>query len=147
MPQIRKRAAGQYQAIVRLVASPPASRTFPTRAEAVAWGTSVEKLSKLGHGESFKTANRMTLHDALQRYGKEVTPMKKSVQRSTENPMAPEILGLLPQDLDSVHLWAVRRQVIQVQPFLGPLTTLSFDRIALVDCGIVDDDQARHLEQ
>ena len=57
MSQIRKRGPYQYQARVRLKGCPEASRTFTSKAEAVAWANSIEKLSKQGLGEPFKEAN------------------------------------------------------------------------------------------
>ena len=48
MAQIRKRAPLQYQAQVRLQGHPEASRTFTSKADAVAWATSVEQITKQG---------------------------------------------------------------------------------------------------
>ncbi len=47
MAQIRKRAPSQYQARVRLQGHPEASRTFTSKADAVAWATSVEQIVDL----------------------------------------------------------------------------------------------------
>lgn len=95
MAQIRKRAPLQYQARVRLQGHPEASRTFTSKADAVAWATSVELITKQGHGESFREASKLSLHDALLRYLSEVTPSKKSAKHETalikrwlKNPMA-----------------------------------------------------------
>lgn len=48
MAQIRKRAPLQYQAQVRLQGHPEASRTFTSKADAVAWATPVEQITKQG---------------------------------------------------------------------------------------------------
>ena len=78
MSTIRKRGPNQYQARVRLQGHPETSRTFVSKADAVAWATSVEQITKQGHGACFKEASTLSLHDALLRYQSEVTPSKKS---------------------------------------------------------------------
>lgn len=95
MAQIRKRAPLQYQARVRLQGHPEASRTFTSKADAVAWATSIEQITKQGLGECFREASKLSLHDALLRYLLEVTPSKKSaahetalIKRWLKNPMA-----------------------------------------------------------
>lgn len=77
MAQIRKRAPSQYQARVRLLGFPEATKTFTSKTEATAWAASVEALSRQGHGDSFNEANKLTLFDAPTRYSVEVTPHKK----------------------------------------------------------------------
>lgn len=95
MSQIRKRAPAQYQARVRLLGFPEATKTFTSTAKATAWASSVKALSRLGHGDSFKEVNKLTLAQALTRYCLEVTPHKKGaahdmayIKRCKLNPMA-----------------------------------------------------------
>lgn len=52
------------------------------------------------------------------------------------------MLGMLPQDLNSVQLRTVGRQIVQVQPVFGLLTPLLLHQVALVDAGIVYQDDA-----
>jgi integrase len=81
MAQIRKRRVGQYQARVRIVGSPEISKTFTSRQEAVAWATQTEQLVSRGFADSIRSADNLTLYDALDRYLSEVTPSKKGAQQ------------------------------------------------------------------
>jgi hypothetical protein len=51
---------------------------------------------------------------------------------------APEILGVLPQNLDAIEFRTVGWQVIQIQALLGPAAPLFIHHIALMNCGIVE---------
>ncbi|MDB5852999.1 MAG: site-specific recombinase, phage integrase family [Herminiimonas sp.] len=77
MATIRKRGPQQYQARIRITGYPAASKTLPTRQEALAWATHHELLILRGHGDSSREAAKLTLRDALERYGLEVSPTKK----------------------------------------------------------------------
>lgn len=48
------------------------------------------------------------------------------------NEAASEVLGMLPQGLNAIEFRAVQRQVVQMQPLLGPPTLAFFHFLALV---------------
>lgn len=52
------------------------------------------------------------------------------------------MLGMFPQDLDSIELGAIGRQIVQIQTMFRPLAPLLLYRIALVYACIVDDDDS-----
>ena len=58
------------------------------------------------------------------------------------NEAAPEVLGMLPQDLNPIELRTVGRQIVQIQPVFGPLSPFLLHEIALVNTSIVDQDDA-----
>ncbi|ABR91632.1 site-specific recombinase, phage integrase family [Janthinobacterium sp. Marseille] len=95
MPQIRKRAADQFQARVRIKGNPELSKTFSTKAAAVHWADEQERLVKQGRGSAILLANNLTITAALDRYAREVTPLKKGwkqelvrLRRWQSNPLA-----------------------------------------------------------
>lgn len=61
------------------------------------------------------------------------------------NEAAPEMLSVLPQNLDSVELWAVGRQIVQMQPMFSPLTPLFIHDGAFVYAGVIDQDDSRNV--
>jgi hypothetical protein len=104
MAQIRKRGTSQYQARVRLKGHPEFNKTFTTRKEAALWALQQETLLGQGLGDSLYRAERVTLGKALERYGAEVSPLKKGhhqevkrIRRWLENPLAqlplPQVRG------------------------------------------------------
>ena len=78
MASIRKRASKQYQARVRVQGFPESCETFLSRAAARDWMDSVERDLRRGLGPARQLAERVTVHDALARYAREVTPERKS---------------------------------------------------------------------
>jgi len=60
------------------------------------------------------------------------------------NEAALEVLGMLPQDLNPIELRTVGRQIVQIQSAFGPLSPFLLHRSALVNAGIVDQDDARY---
>jgi len=74
MATFRKRAGGWRAEVCRLGVR--ASKTFPTKAAAQAWATQYES-EILEHRGKPAYRNDHTLHDAFQRYAKEVSPTKK----------------------------------------------------------------------
>jgi hypothetical protein len=58
------------------------------------------------------------------------------------NEAAPEVLGMLPQDLNPIELRTVGRQIVQIQPVFGPLAPLLLHQVTLVNACIVDQDDA-----
>lgn len=55
------------------------------------------------------------------------------------------MFGMLPQDLDSIELWAIGRQIVQIQAMFGPLPPLLIYRGALMYAGVVDQDDSWNL--
>lgn len=55
------------------------------------------------------------------------------------------MLGVLPQDLDSIELWTIGRQIVQIQAMFRPLAPLLVYRLALVYAGVVDQDDSWNL--
>jgi len=55
------------------------------------------------------------------------------------------MLGVLPQDLDPIELWTIGRQIVQIQAMFGPLAPLLVDRGALVNAGVIDQDDSWDL--
>ncbi|WP_163005944.1 hypothetical protein [Methylobacterium brachiatum] len=81
MATIRKRNE-RYQAQVRVAASPPLSRTFETRKEAVNWAKARElKADTRKFDGHMKAISRTTLYELLDRYEKEITPKKRGSWR------------------------------------------------------------------
>lgn len=100
MAQIRKRGPSQYQARVRLQGYPEQTKTFRTKQEAATWANERERLVLQGFASSIREADRVTLNGALERYSKEVTPLKKGRQqelarlrRWQKNPLAAQPLS------------------------------------------------------
>ena len=77
MSSIRKRN-GKWQARIRILGFDPAEKTFASRADAQAWATVTESEMLRGAYIKRTDAERTTLHDALERYEREVTPTKRS---------------------------------------------------------------------
>jgi len=57
------------------------------------------------------------------------------------------MVGALPQNLDSIEFRAIGRQRIQIQAILGPLAPLLVYMVALVDAGVVNQDDSWDLVQ
>ena len=57
------------------------------------------------------------------------------------------MIGALPQNLDSIEFRAIARQIVQIQAILGPLARLLVYRVALVDAGVVNQDDSWDLVQ
>jgi integrase len=79
--QIRKRGSSQYQARVRLKGYPEQTKTFQLKQDAVSWANERERLVLRGNSSAMREADNVTLHDALERYSREVTPSKKGWQQ------------------------------------------------------------------
>ena len=80
--QTRKGPNGRaaYRAMVRLRGFAHQSRTFERRTDAKDWIRRTEQLIKDGNLPSTE-GDRTTLHEALKRYAREVTPTKKDSAR------------------------------------------------------------------
>lgn len=79
MATFEKRGPSQWRAKVRKKGFSAQTDTFETRKEAEAWAKKVESEMDQGLFVSSKEAQRTTLGEALERYAKEVSAAKKSV--------------------------------------------------------------------
>lgn len=77
MAMIRKRGDYQYQAVIRRKGWPQQSKTFNTLKEAERWARGVEHEMDRGIYVSRFESENTTLFEALDRYAKEVSPLKK----------------------------------------------------------------------
>ena len=77
MATISKRPNG-YQVQIRKKGFPPLSKLFKTHREARLWGSYVESEMDIGFYKDKTLAENTTLGDLLERYVKEITPLKKS---------------------------------------------------------------------
>ena len=78
---IRKRGDFQYQAVIRRKGWPVKSKNFFTEKDAEKWARGVEHEMDRGIFVSRYQAENTTLYDALERYAKEVSILKKSYAR------------------------------------------------------------------
>ena len=83
MASFRKRGPYQWQAQVRKKGHPLQSNTFETRAAAETWARAIEVEMDQGVFVSRAEAESTTLHDLLDRYLEEVTPLKKGADPET----------------------------------------------------------------
>lgn len=83
MASFRKRGPYQWQAQVRKKGHPPQSKTFETRAEAEKWARGIEVEMDTRVFVSRAEAESTTLHELLERYLDEVTPLKKGAEPET----------------------------------------------------------------
>ena len=77
MAAIRKRGPYQWEAQIRKRGYPAQSKTFNTKTEAEAWVRAIEGEMDRNAWVSRAEAESTTLHQALQRYEKEVSPTKR----------------------------------------------------------------------
>lgn len=82
MATITRRKAG-YQVQVRRRGFPPVSQCFPTQREAEAWARQIENELDRGIFHDRTEADRNTLADILDRYGREVSPTHKGHRNET----------------------------------------------------------------
>ncbi len=81
MATIERRGQGQFRATIRRKGLEPQRRTFPTRALAEAWARDIETKIDAGEPVLSAEAQRTTLHDALDRYLREITPGKRGARQ------------------------------------------------------------------
>src|SRR5690606_3860557 len=84
MATFTKRGEYQWQAKVRRNGFPAESKTFETKSEAEVWARMIESEMDRGVFVSRAEAESTTLHTALDRYAKEVTPRKKGKKRELD---------------------------------------------------------------
>ncbi|MBI2241482.1 MAG: site-specific integrase [Magnetospirillum gryphiswaldense] len=73
--------SGAWQVKIRRKGYPPVSRTFDTKAQGERWARDVESEMDCGTYVDRSEAERTTLHEALERYEREVTPKKKGARQ------------------------------------------------------------------
>ena len=81
MASIRQLPSGLWHARVRRQGHQAASMSFRLRVDAEAWARKVEGEQERGTWRDGAEAERTTLRDALDRYGREVTPRKRGVDQ------------------------------------------------------------------
>ena len=77
MATFQLRGNRQWRAMIRHKGWPEQSRTFDTKADAERWARAIEGEMDRGIFVSRKEAESTTLGEALERYGKEVSALKK----------------------------------------------------------------------
>lgn len=80
MATFEKRGSS-WRAKVRRAGLPPIVRTFDTKTEAQRWATNIEAQADTGILQDQLSADAVTLHDALARYARDVTPSKKGARQ------------------------------------------------------------------
>lgn len=81
------KGATHWQVKIRLRGHAPLSRTFDRKTDARAWADEMEFAIRRG-GMISTEADATTLGEALERYGREITPHKKSAVRELERVLA-----------------------------------------------------------
>lgn len=81
MASFRKRGELQWQARISRKGFPAQVKTFSTRAEAEMWARQVESEMDRGIFVSRTEAEATSLQEALERYEREITPLKKSATK------------------------------------------------------------------
>lgn len=81
MASIRKRGPYQWETQVRRQGYPSQSKTFNTKAEAEAWGKTIESEMARGVWVSRGEAESTSFYEALERYEREVIPSKKGATK------------------------------------------------------------------
>lgn len=100
MASIEKRGPYQWRAMVRRKGHPAQSATFETRKGAEAWAKDIEAQMHRGVFVDMREAQATMLKEALERYGREVTPRKKGayqekkrIARWQRDPLAEKTLA------------------------------------------------------
>jgi integrase len=123
MATIERRGPGQFRATIRRKGHEPQRRTFPTRALAEQWARDIE--SKIDTGEPVLSAEaaRTTLHEALDRYEREITPGKRGARQERRriaawrlHPLARRFLPLL-RGADLADYRDARRAGVEFERF------------------------------
>jgi integrase len=102
MASIRKRGTGHYQVRIRRNGYPDITKSFATLGDARAWTSVTESEITRGSFISRSDFEHTTLHEALGRYSREVTPMKKGASQEQcrikvwqQHPLAQRFLASL----------------------------------------------------
>ncbi len=103
MATFQQREGGRWQAKVRRRGHPVQSRTFTKKTDAEAWARKVESELERGVWRDTAEAERTTLAEALERYGREVTPRKKGAEQEIYRVRALRRLPLARRSLASIR--------------------------------------------
>lgn len=130
MATIRK-LRGRWQAQVRRKGLQPRAKSFDVKTDAERWARSLEaELDRVGVLADTRLAERMTVRELLERYLKEVTPLKRSaavetyrVRAMMERPIAFRTLALLTSS-DVANYRDERLKVVASSTVLKELNTL-----------------------
>lgn len=102
MASIRKRGEYQYQCRILRKGYPAQTQTFETKADAEKWARDIESQMDKGRFVSRLEADSTTLYDALDRYLREITPLKKGwkaeknrIKAWQQHKLAKRVLGSL----------------------------------------------------
>ena len=103
MASITNRGPYQWQVKIRRKGYPVQSKTFETEDDAKKWARMVESEMDRGIFTSLSKAEKTTLKEALEQYGKEITPGKKGAkqEKSRINILSNSALG--PRFLASIR--------------------------------------------
>jgi integrase len=102
MATITKRGDYQFQATIRRKGFPTQSKTFETKRDAEKWATVIESEMHRRVFTDRSEAERTTLSEALERYGREITPTKlgqiqeaRRIKQLLKHPLAARSLASL----------------------------------------------------
>lgn len=108
MASFHIRESGRWQAKVRR-AGGVLSKTFEKKADAEAWARKIESELERGVWRDTAEADRTTLAEALERYGREVTPRKKGAMQESYRVAALQRLPLARKSLSRVTAMDIAR--------------------------------------
>lgn len=143
---------GSWRAIIRLKGFLPVTKTFDTKEEAKVWAGETEAKMKRGTFVDRAEVERTTLHEALDRYLREVTPGKKgaatetnTIRRLQRHPLALRSLavvrGVAVAEYRDERLKTVTANTVRIElALLSHLFT-----IALKEWGLPVDNPVRAI--
>ena len=81
MATIRQRKNKSWQGIIRRKGFPHQSRVFKLKSDTLKWVRSVEVSFDQGYQFNHSLVSKTLLSDLIERYGKEISPQKRSYTR------------------------------------------------------------------
>ena len=81
MATIRQRKNKSWQGIIRRKGFPHQSRVFKLKSDVLKWVRSVEVSFDQGYQFNYSLVSKTLLSDLIERYGKEISPQKRSYTR------------------------------------------------------------------
>jgi integrase len=131
MASICKRGDFQYQVIIRKAGYPSKTKTFETKRDAQVWASIIESEMNRGEFLDRRSAERLTLEWALERYLAEITPEKKSakseaitIKRWLLHPLAKRTVASLTSEDFDAHS-AKRKLVVKASSVRIELAVIS----------------------
>ena len=103
MASYRKRGDYQWQVRISKKGYPPQTKTFETKSDAEKWAREIESEMDKGRFVSRVEADNTTLHDALKRYLRDITPHKKGWKAETDRIKAWQSHKLAKRSLSSLR--------------------------------------------